>query len=141
MTAAAAAGKPRADEHAGDWLQAILSTTRTLLSSLRAQLAAAASHAAKQAACPSSASAVQHGLVGRFKQQLACSYTRAELGGGAEQRVMRGSACVSTPWPTPPTRQALEERRSSIFLLEHTWRVRRVYRVSMHMRYSAMPGA
>ena len=32
-----------------------------LLPSLRAQLAAAASHAAKQAACPSSASAVQHG--------------------------------------------------------------------------------
>ena len=84
MTAAAAESEPRADEHAGDWLPATLSITRMLLPNLRAQLAAAASHAAKQAACPSSASAVQLGLVGRFKQQLACSHTRGKLGGRAE---------------------------------------------------------
>ena len=56
-----------------------------LLPTLRAQLAAAASLAAKQAACPCSASAVQHGLVGHFNQLLAGSHTRNELGGGAKQ--------------------------------------------------------
>ena len=56
-----------------------------LLPTLRAQLAAAASHAAKEAVSPSSASAVQHGLVGRFKLQLACTHTREEVGDGVEQ--------------------------------------------------------